>query len=137
MVARLAYRNAQDIERENMLLLKDLRTLKNKIYKYMTSVSKIVYVNKLADIVNEYNDTYHSAMKIKPFDVKSSSYIDFGIEKDSESEVDDHVRISKYKKIFAEGYAPSWCEEVFVIKKVINAVLWMYVTENFNVEEIV
>ena len=47
-------------------------TLKNKIYKYMTSISKNVFIDKLADIVNEYNNTYHSTIKMKPGDVKSS-----------------------------------------------------------------
>ena len=53
-----------------------IRTLKNKIYKYMTSVSKTVYIDKLDDIVNKYNYTYHSTIKLKPVDVKSSRYID-------------------------------------------------------------
>ena len=47
-----------------------IRTLKTKIYKYMTSISKNVYVNKLDDIVNEYNITYHKTIKMKPLDVK-------------------------------------------------------------------
>ena len=47
-----------------------IRTLKNKIYKYMNSVSKDVYIDKLDDIVNEYNNTYHSKIKMKPVDVK-------------------------------------------------------------------
>ena len=59
---------------------KFIRNLKNKINKYMTSVSKIVYINNLADIVNKYNNTYHSTTKMKPADVKSSTYIDFNKE---------------------------------------------------------
>ena len=54
-----------------------IRTLKNKIYKCMTSVSKNMYINKLDDIVNKYSNTYHITIKMKPFDVKSSTYIDF------------------------------------------------------------
>ena len=53
-----------------------IRTLKTKIYKYMTSISKNVYIDKLDDIVNKYNNTYHSTIKMKPVDVKSSTYID-------------------------------------------------------------
>ena len=56
------------------------RALKNKIYKYMTLISKNVYIDKLDDIVNEYNNTYHRTIKIKPIDVKSSIFIDLGIE---------------------------------------------------------
>ena len=54
-----------------------IRTLKTKIYKYMTSVSKNVYINKLDDIVDEYNNTYHRTIKMKPVDVKDNTYIDF------------------------------------------------------------
>ena len=52
-----------------------IRTLKNKIYKYMTSMSKSVYIDKLDNIVNEYNDTYHITIKMKPIDVKDNTYI--------------------------------------------------------------
>ena len=61
-----------------------IKTLKNKIYKYMTSVSKNVYLDKLDEIVNKYNNTYHSTIKMKPVDVKSSTYIDFNKENDKE-----------------------------------------------------
>ena len=97
-----------------------IRTLKNKIYKYMTAVSKDVYVYKLNDIVYEYNNIYYRTTKMKPVDVKDDTYIDFGREindKDPKFKVVYHVRISKYKNIFAKGYTPNWSEEVFVIKK--------------------
>ena len=84
-----------------------IRTLKNKIYKYMTSVSKNVYINKLDDIVNKYNNAYNSTIKMKPVDIKSGSCIDFDKENnkgDPKIEVGDHVRISKYKNIFAKAY---------------------------------
>ena len=54
-----------------------IRTLKDKIYKYMTSISKNMYIDKLDDIVNKYNNTYHSTIKMKPVYVKSSTYTDF------------------------------------------------------------
>ena len=54
-----------------------IRTLKTKTYKYMTSISKNVYIDKLDDIVDEYNNTYHRAIKMKPVDVKDNTYIDF------------------------------------------------------------
>ena len=54
-----------------------IRTLKTNIYKYMTSISKNMYIDKLDDIVNEYNNTYHRTIKMKPIDVKDNSYIDF------------------------------------------------------------
>ena len=52
-----------------------MRTLKNKIYKHMNSISKNVYIDKLDDLVNEYNNTYHRAIKMKPIDGKDNTYI--------------------------------------------------------------
>ena len=54
-----------------------IKTLKINIYKYMTSISQNVYIDKQADVVNEYNNTYHSKIKMKPIDVKTSTYINF------------------------------------------------------------
>ena len=59
-----------------------IRTLRNKICKYMTSISQNLYIDKLCDIVNKYNHKYHSTIKIKSDDVNSSIYIDFNIEKE-------------------------------------------------------
>ena len=117
-----------------------IRTLKTKIYKYMTSVSKNAYIDKLDDIADEYNNTYHRTIKMKPVDVKDITYIDFKKEvndKDLKIKVGDHVRISKYKNVFAKGYAPNWSKEVFVIKKVKNTVPWTYVINDLNGEEII
>ena len=99
-----------------------------------------MYIDKLNDIVNEYNNTYHRTIKMKPVDVKCNAYIDFGKEvhdKDPNFKVDDHVRISKYKNSFAKGYTPNWSKEVFVIKKVENTVPWKYVVSDLNGGEIV
>ena len=116
-----------------------IRTLKSKIYKYMTSISKNVYIDKLDDIADEYNNTYHTTIKMKPADVKDNTYIHADKEmnnKDPKFKVGDHVRISKYKNIFAKGYIPNWSEEVFVIKKVKNTIPWTYVINDLNGEEI-
>ena len=115
------------------------RTIKNKIYKHMTSISKNVYIDKVDDIVNEYNNTKHRTTKMKPIDVKDNTYIDFGKEannNDPKFKVGDHVRISKYKNIFAKGYTRNWSEKVFVIKKIENTVPWTYATYDLNGEEI-
>ena len=77
-----------------------IRTLKNKIYKYMTLTSKNMYIEKLDDIVDENNNTYHKTIKMKPTDVKDNTYIDLEKEvkdKDPKFKVGDYVRISKYK----------------------------------------
>ena len=108
-----------------------IRTLKNKIYKYMTSILQNVYFDKLDDIVNEYNNTYHRTIKMKPIYVKDNTYINIDKEvndKDRKFKVGDHVRISKYNNIFAKGYISNRSEEGFVIKKIKNAVPWTYVT---------
>ena len=105
----------------------------------MTSISKNVYIDKLNDIVNEYNNTYHNTNKMKPIDVKDNTYINIDEEtndKDPKFKVGDRVRISKYKNIFAKGYTPNWSEEVFVIKKVKNTVPWTYVINDLDGEEI-
>ena len=64
------------IEGKSVVAERFIRTLRIKIYKYMISVSKNVYINKLYNIVNKCNNTYHSTIKIKPTNVKSSRYID-------------------------------------------------------------
>ena len=92
-----------------------IRILKNKIYKYMNSISKNVYIDKLDDIVDEYNNTYHRTIKMKPIDVKDNTYINIGKEindKDTKFKVGYHVKISKYKNIFAKGYKANWSEEL-------------------------
>ena len=104
-------------EEKSVVAERLIRTLKTKIYKYMTSVSKDVYIDKLDDIVSEYNNT----IKVKPVDVKDNTYIDFKKEingKNPKFKVGHHVRISKYKNIFAKGYKPNLSEEVFVISKI-------------------
>ena len=117
-----------------------IETLKNKIYKYMTSASENVYIDKLDDIVNKYNNTCHITIKIKPVDVKSNTYINSGKEIDNKGpkfKIRDIARISKYKNIFSNRKVPSWSEGVFVIKKVKNTVPWTYVITNLNGEDIV
>ena len=113
-------------EGKSVVAKRFIKTLKSKIYKYMTSISKNVYIDKLDDIVDEYNNTYHTTIKMKPIDVKDNTYINGDKEinnKDPRFKVGDHVRISKYKSIFAKWYMPNWSEEVFVIKKVKNSVI--------------
>ena len=91
----------------------------------MTSISKNVYIDKLDDIVNEYNNTYHRTIKMNPIDAKDNTYINIGKEvndKDPKFKVADHVRITKHKNIFAKDYASNWSEEIFVIKEIKNIV---------------
>ena len=99
-----------------------------------------MYINKLDDIVNEYNKTYHRTIKMETVDVKNNRYVDCSKkvnDKDPKFKVGDYVRISKYKNIFVKGYTPNWSEEFFVIKEVKNTVPWTYVISNLNGEEII
>ena len=127
-------------EGKSVVAKRFIRTMKNKIYKHMTAVSKNVYYDVLDDIVNEYNNTYHKTIVMKPIDVKNDSFAEYNEEsnkRDPKCKVGNHFRISKYKNIFVQGYAPSWSEEIFVIKKIKNTVPWTYVISDLNVEEIV
>ena len=95
----------------------------------MTAILKNVYINVLNDIVNKYNNTIHRAIKIKPIDVTNHSYAEYNEDfnrKGPKFKVNDHVRISKYKNIFAKGYVPNWSEEVFIVNEIKNTVPWTY-----------
>ena len=127
-------------EGKSVVVERFIRTLKNKIYKYMTSISKNAYIEKLDDIVNECNNTYHRTVKMIPIDVKDNTYINISKELDDNDpkfKVGDHVRISKNKNIFAKGYTPNWSEEIFVIKEIKNTVPWTYIINDLNGEEII
>ena len=107
-------------EGKSIVVERFIRILKRKNYKYVTPISKNVYIDKLDNIVNKYNNIYHRTIKMKPVNVKSSTYIDFNKENNKEDlkfKVGDHVGISKYKNILARDYVQSWSEDVFVIKK--------------------
>ena len=127
-------------EGKSVVAKRFIRTLENKIYKYMTSISKNVHIDKLDDIMNNYNNAYHSTIKMKPADVKSNTCIQSSKEindRDLKFETGDIVKISKSKNISAKGYTPNWSEEVFVINKVKNIVPWIYFINDPNGEEIV
>ena len=117
-----------------------IRTLKNKIFKHMTIISKNVYFDVLDDIVNNYNNTVHGTIKMKPINVTDYSFVEYNEDSNKRNpkfKVGDYVRISKYKNIFAKGYAPNWSEEVLVFNKIKNAVPWTYVINDLNGEGII
>ena len=93
----------------------------------------------LYDIVNEYNSTFHRTIKMKLIDVTNDSYAEYNEDfnkKDLKFKVSDHVRISKYKNIFAKGCTPNWSEEVFAVNNIKNTVPWIYVANDLNGEKI-
>ena len=84
----------------------------------MTAISKNVYYDVLDDAVKKYNHTYHSTIKIKPINDKDNNfteYIEESNNKDPKFKIGDHVKISKYKNVFAKGYTPNWSEEIFIV----------------------
>ena len=106
----------------------------------MTLISKNVYIDKLDNIVIEYNNTYRRTIKMKLVDIKYNACIDSVKEvndKDPKFQGADHVRISKCKIIFAKGYTPNWSKEVFVIKEVKNTIPQTHVISDLNGEEII
>ena len=126
--------------KENLLLLRFIRTLKNEIFKHMAVISKNVYFDVLDDIVNKYNNTVHRTIKMKPIDVTVDSHADYNKDfnnKDPKFKVGDHVRISKYKNIFAKGCTPNWSDKVFVVSKIKNRVPWTYFVNDLNREKII
>ena len=117
-----------------------IRTLKNKLYKHMTATGKNVYYDVLDDIVNKYNNTKHSNIKIKPKHVKDDNnriYNDEHNKKSARYNVGDRVRISKFKNIFAKGYTRNWSREIFIINKINNTVPYTYNLKDLNDKEII
>ena len=108
-----------------------------------------MYIDKLDDIVNEYNNIYHRVVKMPSIKVKDKYiciyiYIYIYIDsikkvnnKDPKFKVGHHVKISKYENIFAKGYTPNWSEDDFVIKKVKKTFLWTYIINDVNGEDII
>ena len=116
-----------------------IRTLKNKLYKHMASTGKNVYYDAL-DVVNKYNNTKHSTIKMLSIDVRNNNkrvYVDEHNEKDSRFKVGDRVRISRHKNIFAKEYAPNWSKEIFIVDKVNDTVPYTYNLKDLNDEEII
>ena len=113
--------------------------MKNKNFKHIAAISKNVYFDVLDNIVNKYNNTVHRTIKMKTTDVTSDSYAEYNEDSNitkPKFKVGDHVRISKYKNIFAKGYTQNWSEEVFIVSKIKNTVPWTYVISDTNDEPV-
>ena len=115
----------------------------------MTATGKNLYYDVLDDVVNEYNNTKHSTIKMKLKDVKNNTtkssaiarnkrvYIDEHNEKSARYNVGDRVRISKFKNIFAKGYTPNCSREIFIVNKINDTVPYTYNPKDLNDEEII
>ena len=126
-------------EGKSVVAQRFIRTLKNKIYKHMTTISKNVDIDVLNDIVNKYNTTIHRTIKIKLIDVTNDSYVEYNEQSNKKGpkfKVKNHVRISKYKNIFAKGYVANWSEEVFIVNEIKNTVPWTDTINDLNGEKI-
>ena len=116
------------------------RILKYKLYKHMTAAGKNVYYDVLDDIVNEYNNTKHNTIKMKPKDVGNNNkrvYIDEHNEKCSRFKFGDRARIYKFKNIFAKGYTPNWSRQIFIVNEINDTVPYTYNIKDLNGEEII
>ena len=118
-----------------------IRTLNSKLYKHMTAIGKNVYYDLLDDVINKYNNTKHSTIKMKPIDVKDDNnkrvYINEHNEKRSRFKVGDRVRISNFKNIFAKGYTPNWSKKIFIVDKINDIVPYKYNIKDLSDEEII
>ena len=125
-------------EEKSVVAERFIRTLKKNIFKHMTAFSKNIYFDVLDDIVNKYNNTVHNTIQIKPIDVISDFYTEYN-EDSNETKpkfnIGVHVRISKYKKIFAKGYTQDW-SQVFIISKIKNTIPWSNVITDSTGEAI-
>ena len=123
-------------ERKSVVAERFIIALKNKIYKYMTSVSKNVYIDKLDDIVNEYSSTYHSTIKLKPVYVKSNIYW-LQIQNLKLVIVLQYQKIRMLlQKVTLQIGLKTWLK-LKVIKKVKNTLPWTCIINDLNEEEIV
>ena len=132
--------NSTHNEGKSVIAERFIRTLKNKIYKYMTSISKNVYIDKL-DIEDKYSNTYYRTIKFKPVDVKLNTYINSSKKtnnQDPKFKIGDIVRISKYiKTVFAKGYVPNRSKEILAFTKVKKNAPCKYVISDHKGEKIV
>ena len=126
-------------EGKSVVIERFITTLKNKLYKHMTATSKNIYYDVLDDVVNEYINTKHSTIKMKPKDVKNNKrvYINEHNEKSARFNVGDRVRISKFKNILAKEYTPNWSKEIFIVDKINDTVPYTYDINDLNGEKII
>ena len=127
-------------EGKSVVAKRFIRTLKNKLYKHITTTGKNVYYDVLDDVINEYDNTKHNTIKMKPKDVGYNNkrlYIDEHNKKDSRFKIDDRVRISKFKNMFAKECTPNWSNEIFIVNKINDTVPYTYNIKHLNGEKII
>ena len=118
-------------EEKTVVAERFITTSKNKICKYITSISKNIHIDRLDGIVNKYNNAFFSTIKVKPVDLKSSTCINFDKKNKKEGQ---KLKVGDHDNLFGKGYVPNWFEKVFAIKRVKNTVPWTYVIDDLNGE---
>lgn len=142
----IRYFNTQNMEIKASVVERVIQTLKHKLYKYFTFKNTLSYLNVLQDIVDSYNNTYHSSIRTSPRLVTLNNeneiwhnLYDRALLNDRPKflfRVGDKVRISKKKSIFAKGYETNFTKEIFVITKRIPRDPPVYKLQDLNGEEI-
>ena len=125
------------------------RTLKERMWRYFTESNNYRYIDVLDNLINSYNNTYHTSIKMKPIEVNNKNenqvfvnLYGYGKKKGSENPINiklsigDKVRISKFKRVFEKGYTPNWTREIFIIKKIITSNPTTYIIKDLDDEEI-
>ena len=128
------------IEGNSVVVEKFIRTLKNKIFRHMTAISKNVYFDVLDDIVNKYNNTVHKTIKMKPIDVRNDSYAEYNEnsnKKGPKFKVDDCVRIQNTKTFLLKDILQIGQKRFLVLIKIKNTVPWTYVVSDLNGKKII
>ena len=128
-----------DNEEKSVVAERFIRTIKNKIYKYMTSISKSVYIDKLDDVVNKSHKNHNIITQVKWNLLKTHllTLVKKFMIKILNLKLVIFLEYHNIKNIFAKGYVPNWSEKDFVIKKVKNSVPWTYVISDLDIKEIV
>lgn len=135
-------------DQKAMVVERAIRTLKDKIHRYMTENNSKKYINVLQDLVASYNDTYHSAIKMAPSEVKSANEGQvlenlYGyLWKDENAKIKEtlkpgvFVRLATAKKKFEKGFVGNWTEEIFIVDKLLSRNPVRYTVKDWNGEKI-
>ena len=134
-------------EEKSSIVERWIRTMKEKMWKYFTDNNTYRYIDILPDLVEDYNNTVHTSIKMTPIEASKKEneltvwrnlYPDrYKIHNlQPKFSVGDEVRITKKKKVFEKGYTTRWTEEIFTIKKIQNTNPITYKLEDLQGEEI-
>lgn len=120
------------------------RTLKQKMWKFLTHMNSFRYIDRLADLVHSYNHSYHSSIKMRPVDVNETNILQVWKnlhkikepKKEPNLKINTFVRIGRKKSMFEKGYETNFTEEIFKIIRVIKRPVPVYELEDFDGEKI-